>query len=110
MYDCLVKRGIKLVGFLQIIMSNSEAFTQAAAYVKNLTERPTDQELLDLYGYFKQATVGDINIDRPGMFSLDLKGMAKWDNWNSRKGMTKEEAEQAYIQFVDELKKKYPSS
>ena len=28
--------------------------------------------------------VGDVNIDRPGMF--DLKGKAKWDAWNLNKG------------------------
>ena len=30
---------------------------------------------------------GDCNTERPGMF--DLKGKAKWDSWNSKKGMTK---------------------
>uniref|UniRef100_A0A8C5RVI7 ACB domain-containing protein n=1 Tax=Laticauda laticaudata TaxID=8630 RepID=A0A8C5RVI7_LATLA len=34
-------------------------------------------ELLDLYGHFKQVTVGDGNTECPGMF--DLKGKAKWD-------------------------------
>ena len=88
----------------------SAEFTKAAEDVKKLTERPTDQELLDLYGYFKQATVGDINTDRPGMFSLDLKGKAKWDNWNSRKGLSKEDAEKKYVELVKTLMEKYPSS
>ena len=34
-----------------------------------------------------QASEGDCNTERPGMF--DLKGKAKWDSWNSKKGMTK---------------------
>ena len=34
-----------------------------------------------------QASEGDCNTARPGM--LDLKGKAKWDSWNSKKGMTK---------------------
>lgn len=88
----------------------SQAFLTAAEDVKKLTERPSDQELLDLYGYYKQVTVGDINTDRPGMLSFDLKGKAKWDNWNSRKGMSKEDAEQVYIKLVEQLKQKYPSS
>jgi len=29
--------------------------------VKALTKRPTDEELLELYALFKQATVGDNN-------------------------------------------------
>lgn len=36
-------------------------FNKAAEDVKNLTKKPSDQELLDLYGLFKQATVGDCN-------------------------------------------------
>ncbi len=38
-------------------MSNSKEFTDAAEKVKSLTARPKDQELLDLYGYFKQVRV-----------------------------------------------------
>lgn len=88
-------------------MSNSPEFVAAAEAVKTFTSRPTDEELLDLYGYYKQATIGDVNTDRPGMMSMDFKGKAKWDNWNSRKGLSKEAAEQAYIQLVDTLKEKH---
>ena len=83
----------------------SAEFEAAAAAVKLFTSRPTDQELLDIYGYFKQVKVGDIDTERPGMF--DLKGKAKWDSWESRKGMSKADAEAAYIGLVNELKKKY---
>ena len=86
-------------------MSNSPEFLAAADAVKAFTIRPSDQELLDLYGYFKQATVGDCNTDRPGMF--DLKGKAKWDNWNSRKGLSTKEAESKYIELVTTLKANY---
>lgn len=89
-------------------MSNSAEFLQAVENVKKLTERPTDEELLELYGYYKQATVGDVNTERPGMF--DFKGKYKWDNWNSRKGMSKEDAEKKYIELVQTLLGKYPSS
>ena len=50
-----------------------------------------DDELLQLYSLFKQATVGDVNTDRPGM--LDFKGKAKWDAWEKVKGKSKEDAE-----------------
>ena len=29
--------------------------------MKNLKSKPTDAELLDLYGLYKQASVGDVN-------------------------------------------------
>jgi diazepam-binding inhibitor (GABA receptor modulator, acyl-CoA-binding protein) len=40
-------------------MGLKEDFEAAAARVKNFKTRPTDDELLALYGLFKQATVGD---------------------------------------------------
>ena len=89
-------------------MSHSKEFEEAAAKVKGLTVRPSNEELLELYGYFKQVTVGDVNTSRPGMFSI--KERAKWDNWETRKGISKEDAEKAYIKLVEELVAKYPSS
>ncbi|XP_030656841.1 acyl-CoA-binding protein isoform X4 [Nomascus leucogenys] len=44
-------------------------------------------------------------LERPGM--LDFTGKAKWDAWNELKGTTKEDAMKAYINKVEELKKKY---
>lgn len=33
----------------------SEAFQKAAADVKTLTQKPSDEEMLELYGLFKQV-------------------------------------------------------
>lgn len=85
-------------------MSSAE-FLKVAEDVKNLTVRPTDEELLNLYKYFKQATVGDCNTARPGMF--DLKGKYKWDAWNALKGTSKEDAEKEYVKLAKELIAKY---
>jgi len=84
----------------------SEAFTKAAEEAKNLATKPTDEELLYLYKYYKQVTVGDCNTSRPGGMSgmLDFQGKAKWDAWDSLKGTSKEEAEQKYIEKVEKLK------
>uniref|UniRef100_A0A3P9B753 Acyl-CoA-binding protein n=1 Tax=Maylandia zebra TaxID=106582 RepID=A0A3P9B753_9CICH len=73
--------------------------------VKVLKQKPNQQEMGDLYGLYKQATVGDINTERPGF--LDFTGKAKWDAWNARKGLSKEEAMAKYVALVEELKEKY---
>ncbi|XP_032689290.1 acyl-CoA-binding protein homolog [Odontomachus brunneus] len=86
-------------------MSLDQKFNEAAEAVKALTKLPNDEELLELYGLFKQATVGDNNMSKPGMF--DLKGKAKWEAWNKKKGTTKEAAQQAYIELVDKMIEKY---
>ncbi|KAL0624342.1 Acyl-CoA-binding protein [Plecturocebus cupreus] len=38
---------------------------------------------------------------------LDFKGKARWDAWNELKGITKEDAMKAYVNKVEELKKKH---
>ncbi|KXJ28078.1 acyl-CoA-binding protein [Exaiptasia diaphana] len=83
----------------------SAAFETAAAEVKNLNAKPTDEEMLEVYALYKQATVGDCNTARPGM--IDFTGKAKWDAWDGKKGISKEDAEQKYIAKVEELKGKY---
>ena len=77
-------------------------FQQAAADVKALASRPSDNDLLVLYGQYKQATEGDVTGDRPGMF--DFKGGAKYDAWAKLKGTSKEDAMAAYVEMVGRLK------
>lgn len=81
-------------------MSSAE-FQKAAEDVKNLKAKPSDAEMLEIYSYYKQAVVGDINTDRPGF--MDFAGKAKWDEWNKRKGMAKGDAETHYIAAVKRL-------
>ncbi|XP_026571938.1 acyl-CoA-binding domain-containing protein 7 [Pseudonaja textilis] len=80
-------------------------FEAAAEKVKKLKSKPTDDELKELYGLYKQATVGDINIECPGM--LDLKGRAKWEAWNLKKGISKDDAMKTYISKANEMIQKY---
>lgn len=72
--------------------------------VMELTEKPDNDVKLELYALNKQATIGDLNIEKPGMF--DFVAAAKYNAWNTKKGMSKEEAQQKYIDYVDELLKK----
>ncbi|XP_044732272.1 putative acyl-CoA-binding protein [Chrysoperla carnea] len=86
-------------------MSLDERFNKAAEDVKKLKSTPSNDELLELYALFKQGSVGDVNTARPGM--LDLKGKAKWDAWNGKKGTSQDAAKEAYIKKVEELIAKY---
>jgi acyl-CoA-binding protein len=82
-------------------MSLPEKFEDAQKRVNALKSRPSNDELLDLYALYKQATVGDATGKRPGM--LDLKGRAKFDAWEGRKGTSKDKAMEAYVALVDRL-------
>jgi acyl-CoA-binding protein len=82
-------------------MSDAKSrFDAAVARSKTLPAQSTTVQL-DLYGLFKQATAGDASGARPGM--LDMKGRAKWDAWNKHKGMSAEQAMEAYVAYVDKL-------
>jgi diazepam-binding inhibitor (GABA receptor modulator, acyl-CoA-binding protein) len=86
-------------------MSLQEEFSAAVTKSKELTKRPSNEELLELYALFKQATEGDVSGDRPGGF--DFKAIAKFDAWADKKGATKEAASQDYIKLVDRLHQQY---
>lgn len=86
-------------------MALADDFTAAQARVKQLSKTPGSDELLALYAYFKQATVGDASGDRPGM--IDFKGRAKFDAWVKRKGESKDTAMTAYVALVSQLVGKY---
>lgn len=80
-------------------------FTKAVAYVQDSRGPSMDNETrLNFYKLFKQATIGDCHQERPGI--LDIKGRAKWDAWNSVKGMSQDEAKKLY---VDALTAKIPT-
>jgi diazepam-binding inhibitor (GABA receptor modulator, acyl-CoA-binding protein) len=84
-------------------MSLEEEFLSAQQIVNRLSRRPSDQDLLELYGLYKQATTGDVSGNRPGGF--DFKGRAKWEAWKQREGLSREEAMKGYVEIVDRLKR-----
>jgi acyl-CoA-binding protein len=83
--------------------STKDKFTAAAAAVEKLTKRPSNEDLLELYGLYKQASEGDAKGSRPGM--LDLKGRAKFDAWARKTGTSTEDAMKKYVALVDRLAK-----
>ncbi len=86
-------------------MANDDPFLAAQDRVKRLSKRPSNAELLDLYGLFKQAIEGDVRGSRPGL--LDPKGRAKFDAWTARKGTATADAKARYVALVDALVRKH---
>jgi hydroxymethylglutaryl-CoA reductase (NADPH) len=77
-----------------------EAFEKAQALVVKLSNPPSKEVILNIYGLYKQASCGDVNIERPGFFSTDFKAKAKFDAWVTKKGMKKDDAMKEYIKIV----------
>ncbi len=82
-------------------MATQAEFDKAQIRSKELTKRPSNEDLLKLYSLFKQASEGDITGERPGGF--DFKGAAKFDAWLAIKGLQAEEAMQQYVELVNEF-------
>ena len=78
-------------------------FEQAQKDVNTLTRRPSNEDFLFLYSHFKQANVGDVKGDRPGM--LDMVGRAKYDAWSKLKGVKADDAMKRYVDKVTALLK-----
>jgi diazepam-binding inhibitor (GABA receptor modulator, acyl-CoA-binding protein) len=83
-------------------MELKDNFDNAVVESKQITTRPDNEILLQLYSLYKQATEGDINSDPPGMF--DFVAKAKHDAWTKLKGTSAEDAMQQYIVVVEGLK------
>lgn len=75
-------------------------FETAAKKVENNSKKINITDKGILYGYYKQATVGDINISKPLINPLEI---GKWDAWNKCKGLSKIKAKEEYVKKVTSL-------
>ncbi|XP_066192829.1 acyl-CoA-binding domain-containing protein 4 isoform X2 [Sylvia atricapilla] len=66
--------------------------------------RPSYEEMLRFYSYYKQATAGCCQGPRPGFW--DPIGRYKWDAWHSLGRMSKEEAMAAYVAEMKKVAQK----
>ena len=78
-------------------------FEQAIADSKSLSEKPSNETLLQLYSLYKQSTEGDVNGEAPSN-PFDFVNKAKYTAWTELKGKPTEEAMKEYIALVEKLK------
>lgn len=80
-------------------------FNTACEKAKAFTKKPTNDEFLEFYGLYKQATVGDCNVPQPCV--TDFVAKAKYDAWSRHKGMSQDAAKQAYVATYQKYAPKY---
>lgn len=78
-----------------------QEFQRAVNYVNKLSYTPDKDVLGDLYGYYKQATVGNNETEKPSWY--DMKGTAKWHAWMKMYDMPKYIAMNKYIALAKTL-------
>ena len=79
-------------------------FEEAVINSKSLSDKPSNEVLLQLYALYKQSTEGDIHVDEPTN-SFDFVAKAKYNAWDELKGKSKEIAMQEYVNLVTSLKR-----
>ncbi len=62
----------------------------------------SNEQKLQMYALYKQATEGDVTGKKPGM--MDFVARAKYSAWEELKGQTSEQAMTKYINEVETLK------
>ena len=77
-------------------------FLQQSEEVKK-AKSASDEDKLYLYKYYKQSTVGDVNIEEPGYFSFTER--AKYNAWKSVEDTSKKISMKKYIKKTYELLK-----
>jgi len=76
-------------------------FEAASANVMKAKKDPGNDMKLKLYAHFKQATEGDVAGDKPGF--ADFVNRAKYEAWAKLKGMSSDDAMNAYVKLVDRV-------
>ena len=92
-------------------MDLNAQFQAAAEKVNNLPGDEAAQHMTELYGLYKQATEGDVNMknDEVDASAADKASgpaglsQAQWDSWNQFKGVSEEEAKQRYVAKTAEI-------
>ncbi|KAK5107980.1 hypothetical protein LTR62_008874 [Meristemomyces frigidus] len=89
--------------------TQTAGFKKAVEDSRKLKAKPTDNELLELYGLFKQGTQDPPFEDTkaPGMF--ELKEKAKRGAWEKlvNEKVAPTDAQKRYVKLVEELKTKH---
>ncbi|WOO78526.1 Acyl-CoA-binding 3 [Vanrija pseudolonga] len=83
-------------------MTLDTQFDKAVTIVRGLPSdgpvKPSQDQKLQFYGAFKQATEGDVTGPRPGAFSFEAK--YKYDAWKKLEGKSKDDAKAEYVALL----------
>ncbi len=92
-------------------MDLNQQFQAAADQVNNLPGDAAAAHMTELYGLYKQATEGDVNM-KSGEVDPNAAdqangpaglSQAQWDSWNQFKGVPEDEAKRRYVARTNEI-------
>ena len=86
--------------------SVEDRYVAAVATSKTLKQKPTDNELLHMYGMFKYVKEGNATGSAPN-FLWNAAGNYKWNEWQKYDGRAADDVREEYITYVGTLVAKY---
>lgn len=95
-------------------MSQMDRFNAAVAYVSSLPKdgdvKPSLDERLKMYSYYKQVMVGKCSEHGGAQpWAVQLENRSKWDAWNALGDMSTQDAMQGYIDLLTSINKDWES-
>ncbi|SCV69010.1 BQ2448_2030 [Microbotryum intermedium] len=97
---CSVPKNITLDDTYRQFMTARELHAdlpRGGPFTKGPFDVSTDEALL-MYSFIKQGSVGDINVEAPGMFNFEAK--YKYMAWKKLEGMPCDDARAQYVQHL----------
>ena len=82
-------------------MSLDELFKEAVILVQNLDKSVSQNNLLKLYGLYKQSLFGDNKKPKP--LIIQTKELYKWEAHTKCKGISQDDAKRKYSQLVADI-------
>tara|TARA_B110000967_G_scaffold201449_1_gene238748 strand:- start:1275 stop:1565 length:291 start_codon:yes stop_codon:yes gene_type:complete len=74
-------------------------FIEASLFVKKNPSIFNDEQKLKLYALYKQSTIGNCNVDKPGgIFNWERKSM--WDAWKDLESKNILNSKQMYVDYL----------
>ncbi|GMR37031.1 hypothetical protein PMAYCL1PPCAC_07226, partial [Pristionchus mayeri] len=86
------------------------SFEVAAEEMRRLKTRPSEEEWALLFGFYMQALHGDIPDADLYPVPTEGKAVGRYEAWQSRKGMRREEAKEEYVGLAMKMIEKYERS
>ena len=83
-------------------MDLEKRFMERASIIKNRDTDISNDDLLHLYGLYKQGTIGNCDLGNQP-WTMFKEERARWNAWYKNYNMIKSDAMQKYIDKVNEL-------
>jgi len=82
-------------------LSIDEQFDESVIIAHSIIKRLSNDNIIQLYAYCKQAREGNISFEKPSILNMNYR--QKWKAWKKLEHMSSENAKIHYINLINSL-------